>query len=308
MDSVQPVLAPHLRLEELSGLTAEEIWREAEAESVGLGKDELAKVLLAVGTKYNYGFPAGTQPNWSQIGDFFRSLHLQELALAQACALGREPAWQHFIARYREPLTQAAIGITGSAAKGQELADSIYSDLFGVTERAGQRRSPLAYYSGRGSLMGFLRATLAQRNVDQYRRTSRETALPLEDLEAPSPAATPASETLTRLGASLAATLRALSPEERFILTAWYLDQRTLLDIARMLRVHEATVSRRVGRITAKVRQELLKNLQATGMSPAAAEESLATDPRDVNINLRTLLQASRPGAFLQQDADADQP
>jgi RNA polymerase sigma-70 factor (ECF subfamily) len=95
--------------------------------------------------------------------------------------------------------------------------------------------------------------------------------------------------------------LGSLTPEERFLLSAYFLDQRTLLEIAQMIRVHEATVSRRVSGLTARIRKDLLRNLQATGMSRRAAEEALGTDPRDLSINLRTLLQASRPAAFLQQ-------
>ena len=67
--------------------------------------------------------------------------------------------------------------MTGSATDGEELANSLYSDMFGLTERGGRRQSPLASYSGRGSLAGFLRASLAQRNVDRHRRTWRETEL-----------------------------------------------------------------------------------------------------------------------------------
>src|SRR5206468_1891969 len=101
------------------------------------------------------------------------------------------------------------------------------------------------YYSGRGSLKGFLRATLAQRNVDYQRRASRETPISNEDFAAASVAPTPTSDVLSRLGQSLKTTLGLLEPEERFLLSAWFLDQRTLLEISRILRVHEATVSRR---------------------------------------------------------------
>jgi RNA polymerase sigma-70 factor (ECF subfamily) len=288
-----------------SPVAIEEFWREADADAVGLSKDELAKVLLAVGVKSNYGLPAGAAPTPAQMDDFWHSLHLQELALAHACSLGRDVAWQRFLKLYREPLTQAAIAITRSAVRGTELADSLYSEMFGLTERGGQRMSPLAYYSGRGSLKGFLRATLAQRNVDQHRRTGRETALPI-DLEATPPAPVPTSDALSRLGKSLATALDSIEPEERFILSAYFLDQRTLLEIAQMLRVHEATVSRRVSRLTSKIRKDLLRNLQATGLSRAAAEEALSTDPRDLDINLRSLLQASRPAAFLPQGDSAD--
>jgi RNA polymerase sigma-70 factor (ECF subfamily) len=130
-------------LKELSGLMIDELWREADAESVTFGKDELATVLLAIGAKYNYGLAPGVEATRAQVGAFWRTLQLRKLALAHACALGRDVAWRQFMAIYREPLTHAAIGITGSAVMGKELADSLYSEIFGITERDGQRRSPL---------------------------------------------------------------------------------------------------------------------------------------------------------------------
>jgi RNA polymerase sigma-70 factor (ECF subfamily) len=59
---------------------------------------------------------------------------------------------------------------------GMKLAGSLYGDLFGLKERDGLRRSPLESYSGRGSLMGWLRTTLAQRHVDRHRKTKRDAA------------------------------------------------------------------------------------------------------------------------------------
>lgn len=146
---------PERRLKELSGLDIDELWQEAEGASVGLKKDELATVLLSLGLKHNYGLPPGAVATRGQMGAFWRGLLLRDLALAHACALGRDAAWQQFMARFRELLTQAAISITGSVAMGCELADSLYAELFGLTERGEQRRSPLAYYSGRGSLKAF---------------------------------------------------------------------------------------------------------------------------------------------------------
>jgi RNA polymerase sigma-70 factor (ECF subfamily) len=93
-------------------------------------------------------------------------------------------------------------------------------------------------------------------------------------------------------------TLGTLDAEERFLLSAWFLDQRTLLEISRIIRVHEATVSRRMQRLTARLREELLGTLQSNGMSRMAAEEVMGVDPRDVDINLRSLLQDSRSEAF----------
>lgn len=290
----------------LSGLTIEELYKAADAASVGLTSNELANALLAIGAKCNYGLAPGAEPNRSQAGAFWRGLQLRDLALAQSCALGRDIAWQQFLARYREPLMQAAIGITRSASAGEELADSLYSEMFGLSERDGERRSPLASYSGRGSLMGFLRASLAQRNAGQYRRTNREVPLPVVELAAAPLSPTPAADGLSRLTDALTSALGSLTAEERFLLSAWFLDRRTLAEIAQVLRVHESTMSRRIKRLTSSLRKELLKNLRASGMNMQAAEEVLGTDPRDLDINIRSLLQASQTGAFLEQGGPSE--
>src|SRR5207344_2753007 len=132
VETIGGMQAPELHLKVLSGLEIHDLWREAEADSVGLGKDELATVLLTLGVKHNYGLPPGTLATRPQIADFWQSLQLRDLALAHACALGRETAWQQFMTRYRDTLLQAAISMTSSAATGHELADSLYADLFGL--------------------------------------------------------------------------------------------------------------------------------------------------------------------------------
>src|SRR5207253_8161382 len=119
---------------------------------------------------------------------------------AQACARGYEPAWKHFIDSYRHPLQQAAVAISKSLSIGEELADSLYAELYGLKDQDGGRRSPLASYSGRGSLMGWLRTTLAQRYVDRFRRTQREAPLEDNDLAAVTEtAAAPDDATRVRL-------------------------------------------------------------------------------------------------------------
>jgi RNA polymerase sigma-70 factor, ECF subfamily len=279
----------------------QELWLAAGAESCSVTREEFSAALAAVGAKCHYNLPAEFRPTPAQEATFYRALRLPELALAQACALGRDPAWQRFLHLYRAPLTQAAISITGSATLGHDLADSLYAELFGLTERDGARRSPLASYSGRGSLLGWLRTTLAQRHIDHHRRTRRET--PLDDLDTAAPASTtaPLPAELDHLTHAVALTLEQLAPEDRFLLASYFLDKQTLLQIARLLQVHEATVSRKLKRLTADLRKQLLRNLQSGGLSKRAAEEALGTDPRDLEINLRTLLQTSQPSSFSDQ-------
>ena len=267
----------------------DELWRVADAEHCGLSPEELADALLAIGAKYNFGQPPSTTPDEAERAAFYRGLKLQELALTQACALGREAAWERFLAQYRVQLTHAAIAITGSATAGHDLADSLYSELFGLTERDGVRRSPLRSYSGRGSLMGWLRTTLAQRHIDHHRRTHRET--PLDDVDLQATDSIPPPPQLDQLGAAVTLTLQSLDAEDRFLLASYFLDQQTLLQIGRLLKVHEATISRRLKRLTENLSKQLLRNLQSGGLSRRAAEEALGTDPRDLELNLRKLLQ-----------------
>jgi RNA polymerase sigma-70 factor (ECF subfamily) len=275
-----------------------ELWTTANAHSCGLTHDEFGEALTALGTRFHHNCPPQTHPDAAQRTVFYRSLHLPELALTVACARGREVAWEQFLARYRTPLLQAAIAITGSATLGHDLADSLYAELYGLREQDGQRRSPLSSYSGRGSLLGWLRTTLAQRHVDHHRRAHRES--PLDDLDPPAATAPPLPipATHTRLAAAVATTLSLRTPEERFLLAAYYLDRQTLQQIGHTLHVHEATISRRLKSLTADIRKQLLKNLQRAGLDKRSAQEALGADPRDLKINLHTLLQTSQSPPF----------
>jgi RNA polymerase sigma-70 factor (ECF subfamily) len=141
--------------------------------------------------------------------------------------------------------------------------------------------------------------------VDHHRRTRRE--LPLDDpADGHEPPAAisepqkPAAELLL-LGKAIEEALGNLAAEERFLLAAYYLDGRTLLEIAPLLHVHEATVSRKLHKITGELRKQIIRNLQALGLSKLSAQEALGADPRDLDLNLKKMLQFSSPGAFTEK-------
>jgi RNA polymerase sigma-70 factor (ECF subfamily) len=126
--------------------------------------------------------------------------------------------------------------------------------------------------------------------VNQYRKIGRETGLgEIEPVAAVSEQL--GQERLKDLRVALQMTLSKASAEERFLLSSYYLDQHTLHEMSRVLRVHEATISRKLKRVTERIRKQLLRHLRARGLSRRAAEEALGTDPRDVDINLSKLLQ-----------------
>jgi RNA polymerase sigma-70 factor (ECF subfamily) len=308
LPSSQPVVAEELPCPpQIPAALFEELWLTSQADAVQLSRSEFAEKLTTLSAKHNHGLPSEAVPSATDVASFFRALRLADLALAHACALGRDVAWQRFFTLYRSPLSEAAIAIAGSATLGHDLADSLHSQLFGLTERDGQRCSPLESYSGRGTLMGWLRTTLVQRHIDHYRHTRRESPLEAQDPPAPPAAETPSPVITQKLQIAIEDTLQALSPEDRFLLSSYFLDQQTLRQIAQLLQVHEATVSRKLNRLTAELRKRLLKSLQTSGLSKRGAEEALGTDPRDLTLNLRSLLQTPRSRPFSDQTCSLDQ-
>ena len=215
---------------------------------------------------------------------------MEELALARACAAGQERAWEIFMSRYREKLYDIAAYIAKESSAARELADSLYADLYGTTTRDGQRVSKLASYTGRGSLEGWLRTVMAQEFVNRYRRQRRLVSLDEESEDGAQFAATepePAVAVDPRVEAATDEVLSALPAEERFILASYYLDDRTLAEIARTLAVHESTISRKLDKLAKSLRKQILASLERKGMSRRQAEEALEVDVRDLRLKIR---------------------
>ena len=274
-----------------------ELWELSHAADYGLPQLEFLRILAEVGAKY---LPADAAPG--DATELYRSLRVEELALARACAAGSERAWEVFLGRYREKLFDAGRAIARDDATGRELADSLYADLYGTELRDGRRRSKLDFYMGRGSLEGWLRTVLAQEYVNRYRSHKKLVSLEEENEEGVQFAAPVAAETVAvdpRLEAAVDAALAGLGPEDRYVLAAYFLDERTLAEVARTLGVHESTISRRIEKLTAQLRKHVLDALVKRGMSRRQAEEALAADPRDLQINIRgRLAQDAAPAPF----------
>jgi RNA polymerase sigma-70 factor (ECF subfamily) len=276
----------------------DELYGRSKGSEFGLGPDEFAAMLREIAKKH-----AGSLP----IEEFCVTLRIEDLALARGCAAGNERAWEVFLTRFREKLYDVARQITREDSTGRELADSVYADLYGMKTREGTRVSKLVSYSGRGSLDGWLRTVVAQEFVNTYRKQRRLVSLDEESEEgaqfaAASPEPVPSPNPV--LERATGDVLRGLDPEDRFVLASYFLDGRTLAEIARALRVHESTVSRKVEKLTKNLRKQILKNLIRSGMSRRQAEEALAADVRDLTVDIRaSLAQDSVSGAFSEKGA-----
>ena len=220
----------------------------------------------------------GSEPDPSAVESYLKSLHLEDLALACACSEGKESAWEFFIAQFRRDLRNAASAMLRSSgrpddARAGELADSLYSELYGVRSgEAAQRKSLFEYFHGRSKLSTWLRALLAQKQVDLFRANSRTVSLESEMEGQPTrhlaerfesvPADPARQRYLARVEKALSAALAALTPRERLILACYYVDRQTLAEIGRMLREHESTVSRHLERIRLALRENVMQSLK----------------------------------------------
>src|ERR1700691_4598753 len=275
---------------------ASALYERSGAAAYGMSAEEFAAILDEILRKHLLQNTA--QGSAEQKAAFCAGLRLEELALARACGAGNEQAWQDFISRYRQKLHSMALHITRDGAHAAELADSLFADLYGVNARDGVRNSKFVFYTGRGSLEGWLRTVLAQEFINRYRKQKRTVSLEEQTEEGVQFAATepePASASgraldQQRLEAATDEALAELSPEDRFTLASYYLDGRTLAEIARTLGLHESSVSRRLDRLATGLRKRILAGLRGRGMSHAQAAEALETDVRDVQLNLRQRL------------------
>jgi RNA polymerase sigma-70 factor (ECF subfamily) len=262
---------------------AEQHYEASGARHFGINKEALASLLVEV-LKASQLDPHEIAEEKSLL-----SLRLDDLVLARACADGNEPAWEVFLTRYRATLYETAYKMAREESVARALADSLYAELYGVDSKGQQRLSKLRYYHGRGSLQGWLRTIVAQEYVNRYRTGKRETSLDAALEEgAQFTAAQPETPVIDeRVETAVSAELAALGGEERFLLVSYYLDHRTLAEIAKLLGVHESTVSRKLDRATTGLRKRIGKRLVRSGMDRREAAETMTeVDVRDLQVKV----------------------
>ena len=210
-----------------------------------------------------------------KLRDYLSALCLEDLALATACAEGSDSAWEHFYATYRAYLRTAAAAILRCPAgspQACDLADSLFSELYGLTDGKAGERSLFRYFHGRSSLKTWLRAILARRHIDSLRASRRFEELPEEEtalgrsaapLGPPAQPHDPHREHYTVcFTRALETALGQLAPQEKERLRLYYAEGQTLAEIGRILGEHESSVSRHLDRVRRDLRQSIEELLQ----------------------------------------------
>jgi RNA polymerase sigma factor (sigma-70 family) len=274
--------------------------RKARADRWAVSAGDFAVVL-----QRSIGKAFANEPDAREMERYLGTLHLEDLALACACASGHDGAWEHFVREHRPVLYKAADAIDPSGS-ARELADSLYGELFGLAERDGTRRSLFEYFHGRSSLSTWLRAVLAQRHVDRVRDARRFEPLPDEDerVQARSdtgPRLSPGYVELMRR--TVRVVVARLAPKDRLRLAYYYAHELTLAQIGRALGEHEATVSRNIARARREIRAGVEARLRDhEHMSAAEIDDCFAAvledvGSLDVSELLGTAQESLEPGA-----------
>jgi len=261
----------------------EQLYAQSQAARWGLTLVRFSLSLERSATKRFAGESAARQ----KIEDYLAGLHVEDLALAAACAAGCESAWEHFFASYRQYLYSAAAAITRRSSSdpyAREFADSLYATLYGRETTIG-RVSLFNHFHGRSKLSTWLRAVLAQRYIDVLRQEKRleglqddegfEKILPAEQKVDWEPADPNRSRYLHLLADALKQAISSLNLLDRTRLISYYLKDLTLAEIGKAMNEHEATVSRKLER----VRQELKEKVLAILKSGRATENGQASQP-----------------------------
>ncbi|HVG20401.1 MAG TPA: sigma-70 family RNA polymerase sigma factor [Blastocatellia bacterium] len=235
---------------------------------------------------------------------YFDSLNCDDLCLAVACAKGDEAAWEDFYRDYRGYMVNIARTMTQDAGAAEQLADSTFAELYGLRESSGSRVSKFSFYSGRGSLRGWLRAVVFQLSADHHRQTSRlvQTEEP-EDMDrlvlaadaGDRHAAPEVSFVNERYRSAISDALRRaiseLESRERLLLAYYYYDEMTLREIGRLFDVHEATISRWLTKIQKRLRKLVEKGLaHEHHFNRREVSEAIELAAQQMDINVREYL------------------
>ena len=257
----------------------------------------------------------------TDIEEFVHDIRADDLCLIVACERGDEKAWEDLVANFDSTVKSAARKISSNNEDAEDLASSIWAELYGLRVDAdGNKKSKLAYYSGRGSLAGWLRAVVSQLAIDQFRKTSKFVQIE-EDREFENLANEAANgdgnhfgsktenpedlltdkQTSSDVSAALSAAIGELEAEDRLILKLYYFDDLKLKDIAATFGYHEATASRKLTRVQTEIRKGVEKELKSRhGWTETEVKRHLSETAASLGVNLETMFAVLLLLAFVQ--------
>jgi RNA polymerase sigma-70 factor (ECF subfamily) len=258
-----------------------------------------------------------------EIKEFIDELRADDLCLIIACEKGDASAWEDLVKNFDSTVKSAARKISLNAEDAEDLASSIWAELYGLKhDKDGKLKTKLSYYSGRGSLGGWLRAITNQLAIDEFRKQSKfvqieenrefenlanesseknENSSVISHSENPEEILTE-SRTAKDVSESLQQAIDELDAEDKLILKLYYFDDLKLKDIGNTLGFHEATASRKLVRVQTEIRKSVEKILRSQhGWSETEVKRYLSETASKLGINLEKMFAILMFLVFLQE-------
>jgi RNA polymerase sigma-70 factor len=218
--------------------------------------------------------------------NFLKTLHTSDLYLGLACARGAEAAWERLTRVYGTYIKSLATFATVGHTAATEVANNVLVDLF-LPGPSGQSR--IASYEGRSSLATWLRVVVSHHATNERQRFCNSMGgISVPDLaDEGAPSRMDASLRALRyeriIGDSLQCSFESLTNRERLILLLRYDEGLHLGQIARLLGVHQSTITRQLERACKRLREEVIGTLskkhKLDRIAISECEEDLLENP-----------------------------
>jgi RNA polymerase sigma-70 factor len=289
--------------------------------SRGLAATDLRPRVFA--TLEKYLFRDNENVSATEIKSFVDEMRADDLCLIIACERGDETAWNDLVKDFDSTVKSAARKISNNSEDAEDLASSIWAELYGLRhDKEGKLKTKLSYYSGRGSLAGWLRAVVSQLAIDEYRKQSKfvqiEETREFENLTNESSEKDENSKVVAHsdnpeqifserqtqkdVADALKQAINELGAEDKLILKLYYFDDLKLKDIGATLGFHEATASRKLVRVQTEIRKSVEKILRNHhGWNESEVKRYLSETASKLGINLEKMFAILLVAALVQE-------
>lgn len=274
-------------------------------------------------TLEKYLFKENENASAAEIKEFVDALRADDLCLIIACEKNDSAAWEDLVKNFDGSVKSAARKFAHNTEDAEDLASSIWAELYGLKQDAdGRVKTKLSYYSGRGSLAGWLRAVTGQFAIDQFRKESKfvqiEEDREFENLANESSEKTgnlnvvahtenpeeilTEKQTQKDVSEALKQSIAELETEDKLILKLYYFDDLKLKDIGATLGFHEATASRKLVRVQSEIRKSVEKILRTQhGWSEQEVKHYLSETASKLGISFEKLFAILLAAALVQE-------
>ena len=167
----------------------------------------------------------------------------QNAMLAVQCQLGDRPAWEELVRRWHPRLWRFVAGMLTDRASAEDVLQNVWLRVVRSLVRLREPEKLSAW------LYGIARAAVADRLRDQYRRPPADAVGEIPDSDDGLDAVDVAD--------SLRAGLARLHPADREVVVLYYLEERSLDEVAEISNIPSGTVKSRLHRARRVIRETL---------------------------------------------------